>query len=239
MRNIIRIGAILTIFVLSIITIVEASSFKFTTSADKTTIQPGEQVSISLGISDIDAGELGINTIEGILEYDETIFEEVTSSSISSQNNWSITYNKEDGKFLAAILTDGVKEEQQIGKITLKVKSGVEYKTTQIKFKSIKSNDGENLIEETDKVINLTVGTKPTQQENNQNSGGTNTDTGTDDNNKQSAPTITTPLTVNKQESNINANKLPQTGTSPYLFIGAVVLMIAATIGYICYKMTY
>ena len=41
-------------------------------------------------------GQDGINTFGGKLEYDENVFEKITSDDISSQNNWSIAYNDEE-----------------------------------------------------------------------------------------------------------------------------------------------
>ena len=109
-----------TIIILLLIllpTQVQADSFKFNATANKNNVQPGETVTITLNVSDINAGELGINTVEAYLEYDSTIFEEVTQSDIESLNNWSITYNEEEteykGKMLAVILQDGVTEDQK------------------------------------------------------------------------------------------------------------------------------
>ena len=67
-------------------------------------------------------GQDGINTFGGKLEYDENVFEKITSDDISSQNNWSIAYNDEEtakkGTFLATINT-GTSKNQVRGIIKL------------------------------------------------------------------------------------------------------------------------
>lgn len=205
---------------------VKAASFKFTVTPSKTNVKPAETVELTLAISDIDAGEYGINTVEGILQYDTTIFEEITSTSFQSLNNWSITYNNEDteykGKMLAVILQDGVKENQSIGKITFKVKPGVEYTKTTIKIKNIATNDGDAIINESDKQVTLEIGTKPQTSNNN---------------NHQSTNNINVITNSSSQNANMSTGTLPQTGNINYVYIIIAVLLIIFTIfAYVQYK---
>lgn len=140
---------------------VMAYSFNMIATPSVTTIKEGETVTITLGIKDIDAGELGINTIETEIEYDSDIFEEVKQEDIKSKNNWSLTYNggSNGGKILGIILSSGVKEDQNsIGEINLKLKTGIKATETTIKFTKITTNNGTELITNTDKEIKLTVG---------------------------------------------------------------------------------
>jgi len=204
---------ILTIFLLPVS--VQANSFKLNVQANKTTVKPGETVEISLNLSDINAGELGINTVEGVIEYDNTIFEEITSSNIQSLNNWSITYNNEEteykGKFLAVIIQDGVTENQDIGKITFKVKNSAKNTNTSIKIKNILSNDGNTLIEETDKQVSFTI--------------------------QANASSTVTEDQIDVEHENLSTGTLPQTGDSHYIFyIIGLILIIVSIIIYIRYK---
>lgn len=104
-----------------------------------------------------------MNTLEGILDYSRETFEEVKSSDIVPQNSWAITYNDEDtelnGKFLATRMAGEIKEDQVLATITLKVKKDVTDQTTTITVKDIATNDGKNLIEETDKTVDIEIKT--------------------------------------------------------------------------------
>ena len=228
-----------TIIILLLIllpTQVQADSFQFNATANKSNVQPGETVTITLNVSDINAGELGINTLEAYLEYDSTIFEEVTQSDIQSLNNWAITYNEEEteykGKMLAVILQDGVTENQDIGTITLKVKNGVSYTNTTIKLKNIASNNGEELIAETDKAIPLEIGTKPLEEPGTDD--GNNNDN--DNNGTGNNGTGNNGGSNNQQNSDTSTNKFPNTGVINYLIITISVVAIIAVVVYIKYK---
>ena len=106
---------LIAVLLTSIANIVKAANtFKATLTANTTTLKAGEEVTVTLGVSDINMGENGINTIEGKITYDKDIFETITSSSITNLNNWSVTYNdttnEKQEKFLAINLSNGVKE---------------------------------------------------------------------------------------------------------------------------------
>lgn len=137
-------------------------TFKATVTPTQSTIKPGETVTISINVSDINMGTNGINTVEGKIEYDKTIFEEVKSSNIQSFSNWTTTYNDEsstlNGKFLSVNLSAGVKENTKIFSVTFKAKQDIAKTTsTQIKFNEITSNDGIDLVSAGSKIVNITV----------------------------------------------------------------------------------
>lgn len=228
--------SIIVIIAMLIPNCVLADSFAFKATADKSSAKGGETVTITLGVSDIDAGELGINTVEAMLSYDSTIFEEVTQSSFNSLNNWSLTYNGEEtaqkGKILGVILVSGVKENQNIGTVTLKVKENVEYAETIIKITDIKTNNGQTLIEETDKEIPLTVGTKPVDGTDGNNNNGA-TATGGESNTKNEQTT-----TGKEKDSTVSNKIIPKAGETTFIVISifAIALILAAFIGYKKYK---
>lgn len=137
---------------------VYSSSFKFNVTASKTRLKPGETTIVTMKISDIlDDNNLGINALESILEYDKNVLEVITTEDIAGKNNWAIVYNTEKQNFLASNIISGVKEEQEIGEIKFKVKDNIEPTKTKIRFKNVKSNDGNNLINEGDKEIELII----------------------------------------------------------------------------------
>lgn len=183
----------------------DEGSFNLTVTANKTELKPGDEVTITVGVSDINVGENGINTVEGKIEYNKNIFEEVKSSSIQSLNNWSTTYNDEssslNGKFLSVNLSAGIKENTQLFKITFKVKQEVSNTTdAQIDFKNVASNDGTNIVNTSTKSVKLKINVA---------SNNTTTETPNKDNTKTN--TISTEKNTDKTQTN---KSIPKTGKS-------------------------
>lgn len=134
-------------------------SLVFTPTPSSTKLNEGEEITITLELSEIKMGQDGINTFGGKLEYDENVFEKVTSDDISSQNNWSIAYNDEEtakkGTFLATINT-GTSKNQVIGIIKLKVKTNLKSQDTEIKFTSL-SSVAEDTVKLDDQTLKFSV----------------------------------------------------------------------------------
>ena len=133
-----------------------ASSFKFTASPEKAYITPGNEISISLQVSDIDAGEDGINVVETTLDYDENIIEKI---EFIEKNNWKSTYNENEGnlhgKRLYTKMISGVTKREEIGVLKITIKKNLEPFSTNVKLLQVTSNDGFTLMNEGDKIINL------------------------------------------------------------------------------------
>ena len=167
MKRKIVIISFMIIMIIGMLNYSQAASFDFIANADKTEVKSGEEVTIELKVSNIDMGEKGINVIEGQLEYDNNFLENVT---LISDNNWKLTYNNEEdklkGKFLLDKMESGIKVEEKVGEIKVKVKDKAKNGETQIKIKGIKSNDGENLIDEEDRIITLKITENNTNTEN-------------------------------------------------------------------------
>lgn len=171
----------------------------------------------------------GINAIESVLDYDDKIFETVTREDITVQNNWTMTYNQEagahSGNFLVSNIIAGVKQEQKIGEIKFKVRDDVKQgTTTEIKFKNITSNDGENLVKEEDKKVTIKI------------IGETNNNVVTPIENTNNTPTPPSVTTNNTPANNVKPNNLPYTGTADFIKVAIIVLAITSIIGYIKYK---
>ena len=161
---------ILTIYMMGASVYAESNSFKASVTPNTTTLKPGEEVTITVKVSDINMGENGINTLEGKIKYDTNVFESVKSSDVQSLNNWSTTYNDEtsslNGKFLAVNLSAGTKDDTQILSVKFKVKADIkETTTTQIDFEDITSNDGTDLVNAGTKSVSLTVNVEEKQPE--------------------------------------------------------------------------
>ena len=188
---------------------VNAASFTLKATPSKTTVEPGDTVTVDIAISNIDITN-GINTVEGYLEYDENILEPVTQESFSAKSNWSTTYNDQggelNGKFLIVTLSQGEVSDQSIATLTLKVKANAKRgTTTQVKLKKLATNDGTNIISETDKTITLNIKAEDVV-----------------------APITNTP----KEEENISPKPIPQTGEK---FIIPGIVTVIGAIGIFAY----
>lgn len=223
---------VLLVFIIAMIScmviskIVYAMSFKFNVSSNKTEVKPGEEITVSIKISDIDMGENGINAIESTLVYDNQIFETVTKDDMTTQNNWTIEYNQQVGNFLLSnINTAGVKENQTIGFIKFKIRADAKPTTTTIKFNDIKSNDGNTITKDSDKSITIKIigdGTAVTT-------------------NVSKATTVTS-STGDKKATAIVAQKssspenMPYTGVEDTLLISIIISSIVAAVFWFKYK---
>lgn len=238
MKKKIIVSSIILCCILSITFCVKAAtpSFKFVPEANNTSLKEGQTVVITLKLQNIDMGEEGVNTFGGKLVYDANIFEEVTASSFSSQNNWSIAYNSENtdkkGTFLASILSGGVKDNQTIGTLTLKVKTNLKSTQTNVQFTNLESA-ADTTVSTENKTVTLKIeGTKQEESDNNQN---------TQNGNKVEGNTNkTTENKVNNEKDNTTTNKkLPQTGSYSISIIIAIIVIIGiAIVSYHHYKKT-
>lgn len=157
--------SVLIIVITSIFLLVQtysfASSFKFNAEANKIEVEPGEEVTIDLSLSDIDMGIHGINVVEGYMNYDEDFFSDFKFENV---NGWEITHNNEEGerkgKFLIAKMVEGIQESEKINKIIVKVRSDLTEGEGHIRLKNIQSNDGENLVSEGDRIITIKIKSK-------------------------------------------------------------------------------
>lgn len=209
---------VVILLIISILTIlmknyIYASSFKFKVSATKTKVKPGEETTIIMKISDIvDVNELGINALEATLEYDSNIFEIITTNDMEGKNNWTITYNQEEGNFLVSNITSGIKTEQEVGEIKFKVKKNVGKTKTKIYFKNVKSNDGKNLMKEENKEIEIIIDWEEPAS--------------------QAIEIINTTISAQNETA---SGRLPQTGQENIIFI-IIAIAGVGIVSYIRYK---
>lgn len=136
---------------------VYASSFIFSASPELEAVTPGEEVLITLKVSDIDAGKEGINVVETNLEYDKSIIESI---EFVEKNNWKSTYNPNEGdlygKLLYSKMVTGVKDDEEIGVLKVKIKNSITNNFfTEIKLLQVTSNDGYTLMNDGNKIIRL------------------------------------------------------------------------------------
>lgn len=200
---------IMLILIISMAINVKASSFTFTAKAQKEIVNPGDEVIIDMNISNINAGSEGINVIETSLEYDKSIFE---SMEFEKKNDWKVEYNdisghSKQGKVLFVKMVSGVKQDEEIGKIKLKLKQNLGEMETEIKLKKITSNDGKELIHEGDRIIKIKIV-------------------------KAQTPSDTT---VNKNPTKDDNTKMPKTGQLRvvYIVLGIVIIVCIIVLIYL------
>ena len=221
-------------------------SLVFTPTPSSTKLNEGEEITITLELSEIKMGQDGINTFGGKLEYDENVFEKVTSDDISSQNNWSIAYNDEEtakkGTFLATINT-GTSKNQVIGIIKLKVKTNLKSQDTEIKFTSL-SSVAEDTVKLDDQTLKFSVTGTVVPDDDKKDDDKKDDDNKKDDKNNTVENTIVIGnvtndievveniITVDNTQSN---TKLPQTGELD-VAIAVLALALIAVVSYIQIK---
>ena len=148
---------ILSIIMVSLTGIVSASSFDVGVNPTEVTAKQGESIEVKVDLKDIDLKEKGINTLEGYINFDEDVIENV---EVETKNDWQIEYNKDSnsdlyGKFLMVKDIDGIKENEEVLTLKIKVKDKVKKESTKVILKDLTSNDGENLVNIGNKEINI------------------------------------------------------------------------------------
>ncbi len=198
------------VMIMGILNYSEASSFRVIAKADETEVNPGQEVTISLKISNIDMGEHGINVVEGYLKYEDGFF---SAMEMVDENDWKVTYNNKNGKFLTSKIIEGIKEEQEILLIKLKVKDDLKEGETEVKLQEITSNDGVNLVSDGNKSIKIKIKGN-NSKDNSENNKESNQNTNEEDE-KQ----------INKEEQNIMRQNV-RTGDTIAYIVGVVAIII-------------
>ena len=147
----------LSIIMVSLTGIVSASSFDVGVHPTEVTAKQGESIEVKVDLKDIDMKEKGMNTLEGYINFDEDVIENV---EVETKNDWQIEYNKDSnsdlyGKFLMVKDIGGIKENEEVLTLKIKVKDKVKKESTKVILKDLTSNDGENLVNIGNKEINI------------------------------------------------------------------------------------
>ena len=147
----------LSIIMVSLTGIVSASSFDVDAKPNEIVAKQGENIEIKVDLKDIDMKEKGINTLEGYITFDEDVIENV---ELETKNDWQIEYNKDSnsdlyGKFLMVKDIEGIKENEEVLTLKIKVKDKVKKEGTKVVLKDLTSNDGDSLVNIGNKEINI------------------------------------------------------------------------------------
>lgn len=147
----------LSIIMVSLTGIVSASSFDVGVNPTEVTAKQGESIEVKVDLKDIDMKEKGINTLEGYINFDEDVIENV---EVETKNDWQIEYNKDSnsdlyGKFLMVKDIEGIKENEEVLTLKIKIKDKIKKESTKVVLKDLTSNDGDNLVNIGNKEINI------------------------------------------------------------------------------------
>lgn len=211
---------------------ISAASVSISLSSDSKLVA-GDIVEVTLKISNIDAGD-GIDSIEGKLNYDKNIFEEITVDSFEGINKWNVLdYNGNSGIF-TAIRSAKVNMQSDILKITLRAKSDIIVSSSSIEIKEITTsgggidNGGTGDIKVND--VNITI--------NKVSEINPNPDTNQPNTNQQSSgQTNTNKIVINEiNGNNVPNTKLPQTGEEYGIVFAIAVVIVVSIMAYVRYR---
>lgn len=139
MRKIVTILMIVFI-VISYASVVNAVSVGMTLNSSSK-LKAGDIVEVTLKIGNITAGE-GIDAIVASLDYDKTVFEEVTQNNLVGLNQWSVNIYDTATQILTMTKSAKVTTPSDVLKITLRVKNPVNVNSTIITMKEISASGG-------------------------------------------------------------------------------------------------
>lgn len=193
--------------IIALITIIALPTFASTyivklTTQGSTQIALGDTVTFIVKISNIDKDH-GVGAISGKIEYDQSVFELIKTANIASGEGWgSISFNDTEGNSqYGSFVTerasgDIVTDDNELMKITAKVKSNATLGSTTIKITNLSASDGNDDLLTEDAPLTVTV--KNTSNNNTNNNNTINNDTNNNNTNNNN--------TNNNNASNNNTN---------------------------------
>ena len=150
-------AVIFSMILISFTGIISASSFDVSVNPKEITAKPGETINVKVSLKDIDMSRNGINILEGNINFDKEMIENV---DVEGENNWKIEYNNDtnsdlNGKFLMIKDVNGIKDDEEILNLKIKIKDNIKKANTKILLKDLTSNDENNLINIGSREINI------------------------------------------------------------------------------------
>lgn len=218
---------------LTMTTVVFATDTNYTVGMSLTSsskLKEGDNVTVQVNLTSINAGE-GIDTITAELNYDETVFETLTSADITSSNEWTPSFASST-KMITIQKNSKVTAPETVVTITLKVKSTINVDSTTVELKDIivsggrvvdggtgdiEVNNSSVTISKEQAPITPVTPTKPTNS----------ADSGNSTENKN---------TSIKDNTVTPSKTLPKTGIEQYGVIAIIIVAIVAIFSYALYK---
>lgn len=188
-------------------------------TASDTTVNPGDEITVTLRVSGITGSTTGVAGFESKLVYDAEIFETVTVEDITS--SWTVE-NMNPTTLISLLTTTPVTADTNIFSIKFTVKSDAELGETTIGLNEATIYNLQETASTT--VSNLTITIEEPEEEVN-NTVPTNTNTNVNRN------------TNTNTNRNTTANQiLPKTGTDNIIFLIISSITIIALMSYINYR---
>lgn len=208
----------------------ENASFGIGLTSTKTSVNPGDEITVTLNVKDFKNMTEGIYSFLGTIEYDKEFFETLTDSSVKGLGTWSSvpTFNPSNG-LITAETGSGVKTQSDVFAITFKVKSTVQAGTsTKIVVKDFEASEGDSDISaNAAAAVTINVAEKANDNTNNDNNDNNETN---NNNNGTNNGGIKDDTTASKDE------KLPQTGENYIIIFAIGTIVFVAICGYVGYK---
>ena len=214
-KKFLKITIIAILLVMVYASVANALSFTATMTPSSTTVPESTEFTVSVKVANLDVGANGINSLSGYLQYDASIFEEITEASIEGLNAWSSTYNKDNQGKITLIKSSFVKTEEAVFQVTFKTKTGTSGKSGKIQFNNIVASNSANDITASDISITITVGEESAVDGNSvQANVTTNATTNTNTNTNKTNISINKNTSSNKTSSNTNKTTNTNTNTN-------------------------
>jgi len=212
MKKIYIVSILIILSIVSIVGTVYAASAVVTMKSSTKECKKGEEVTFEVKLSNID-NEKGIIALGGTIVYNKN---ELEFKKISNAENWSTSYNSDNGTF-AADRSDRTKEAETVFNITFKV-IAKEKNNVNVTLSNLEASGGDGAIKISDTSASVNIKTteqKPentTKPESNTTTGGT--------------------ISLDKDSENTASGSIPQTGSgmSTTIIMGLIILAIAGSV---------
>ena len=221
-KKFLAIVLIITLLLITMTSIVSASSLTVGIKASQLDVKPGDEVTITISVSNIDKGQKdGVNGIKATLGYNSNVLTYVSNTAL---NGWSMQdFNQENSTFAVTKGSGYVNENQDVVSFTFKVKENVSVSSTDVTLTGIETSFG----------LSLDITSAETVTASNTSATINITSVASTYNTPNQTPTITSNV-INTNSS--NDKSLPQTGVSDIILPAIVVLGVISIISYIRYK---
>lgn len=237
------VAIIITIISLAVTVNAFSVSMKLDSSSK---LKAGEIVTVTLKISNIDAGD-GIDAIVGTLNYDKDVFEEVTEDNFEGINKWNVNIYDMDSQIFTITRSSKVNMVSDVIKISLKVKDTISKDSATITLDEITASGGavdvggtgDIEIQKISVVINKETTNPPAVNEiANEIVNETTNEITNEVTNEVVNNTLTNQIKGNtNNNSNTAGGKLPQTGENAASIIAGVsIISVIAIVAFIKYR---
>lgn len=238
--------ALILIFVTSVPALA-VTNYEVKVKADKAQVNKGETVKVTVSLANVTAG---LGAFVGKLTYDETVFDTVEQADVVGATGWGTVLYNPDGGYLAVERAsgEGVKEDNDVMVITLKVKENAAVKSGGVTISEISCSTGEEDLVAVDATVAITVTEQTGTEGGNNNTVNNNTvnnntvnnnaiNNNTVNNNTVKNNVVNNNTIKNNAVGNTANSNLPHAGqVQNYIMPLIIIAIITAGISYIHYR---